>query len=118
MTEPLELVPRLRRMVKESTTSVYSDAELVSYIRLYPIPDYNRKLPDQTGWIPTYDLNAAASDIWLEKAASSSEKFDFQADGGNYSENQVYENCMKMHRMYGARRRAQNRTVYEEASSV
>jgi len=35
------------------------------------------------------DLNAAASDIWDEKAAEVAGSFDFDADGGDYKRSQL-----------------------------
>jgi hypothetical protein len=122
-------IAQIRRMVAEPLTTTYSDALITTIIEMYPALDENgesARIPaidsDDTvtytadmdpldlvaneDWIPTYDLNAAASQIWEEKAAVPAADFDFSADGGNYSRSQVYEQCMKQARRYGAKRKA------------
>lgn len=93
---------RLRRMTAEPTTAIYSNDAIIEYIERYPLRDSNQVLPDASGWVPTYDLHAAAADIWDEKAAARQDKYDFAADGGNYRRNQAYESAMakaKWHRV-------------------
>lgn len=103
-------IAQLRRMVAEPTTTTYSDALLTSYIEKYPhmdewdedpLDDYGEANPN---WTPTYDLNAAAGDIWEEKASAVSHKYDFSADGGNYSASNQYEQYMKQARNFRSRR--------------
>lgn len=100
------LIPRLRRMVNEPTTTTYSDATLEAYITSYPINDSSHKEPTWSDWTPTYDLNAAAQDIWEEKASAVAPQHDFSADGSSFSVAQVYEHCMAQARYYGSRRKA------------
>jgi len=90
-------------MVGEPTLEVYSNAALAAYIEAYSLPDERGEEPyewdtstepptqeDNENWIPTYDLNAAAADIWQEKAASASGK--------------AYEQAQRMARHYRSRR--------------
>lgn len=110
-------VARLRRMVNEPTAATYTDDDLSAYIERYPCIDDQGLRPfyiDQTtsppsrtetiGWMPTYDLNYAASDLWAEKAAILSQDYDFSADGGKYDRSQAYEQAMKQSRFYLSRR--------------
>jgi hypothetical protein len=103
-------VAQLRRMVAEPTTTTYSDATLITYIETYPHMDqFGEESLDawgdaNTDWTPTYDLHAAAADIWEEKAATVSHRVDFNADGGSYSVSQQYEQYMKQCRYHRARR--------------
>lgn len=122
-------IAQLRRMVAEPATTTYSDALLTSLIESYPTLDENGESPRihaadsarpvtytaymdpldliaNQDWIATYDLNAAAAQIWEEKAAVPAADFDFTADGGNYSRSQVYEQAMKQARHYAAKRKA------------
>jgi len=110
-------ISELRRMVAESTSATYSDLVLQGYIEKYPRLDEQGQEPFtlssatppvhvvNDNWMPTYDLNAAAQDIWQEKAAAISALYDFSADGGNYSRSQQYDQYMKNARYYAARRR-------------
>jgi hypothetical protein len=112
-------ITTFRRMIAEPTTTTYSDLALAEYIKHYPVEDIQGEAPfiesteqitepetyeRNPDWIPTYDLNAAAADIWAEKASGHAACFDFSADGGSYSRSQVYEMCMKQSRYYRARR--------------
>lgn len=112
-------VARLRRMVNEPSEATYSDEALTAYIEAYPAMDERGELPytwdastsppsqaDNAAWIPTYDLHAAAADIWEEKAAGVAGDFDFGADGGQFSRSQVYAQYMQRARYHRARRRA------------
>jgi len=104
-------------MVAEPTTTTYSDAQLTTMLEAYPSMDitgtewyhlnYLTVPPSQaanTTWLPTYDLNAAASDIWAEKAAVPAQDYDLAVDGGNFSRSQVYEQAMKQARYYASKR--------------
>lgn len=110
-------IAQIRRMVVEPTAETYTDELIQGFIEVYPLLDvlgtepfqidYTTTPPtliEQVGWIPTYDLNAAAAAIWEEKASVLSQDFDFQADGGSYSRSQAYEQAMKQARYYRARR--------------
>jgi hypothetical protein len=102
---------QLRRMVAEPlATTLYTDTVLTAYIERYPHLDQWGELPlDAYGlananWTPTYDLSAAAADVWEEKAGTVISKFDFSANGGQYSQSQQYEQYMKQCRYYRSRR--------------
>jgi hypothetical protein len=107
-------VARLRRMVNEPDSSTYSDAELKVVIERYPLVDENGESPRVLGvaglmeenedWLATYDLCAAAGDIWGEKAAAASANYDFAADGGSYNRSQVATAYSRLAASYRARR--------------
>jgi hypothetical protein len=118
MTVTAAQIATLRRMVNEPGTTTYSDALLTTFIETYPVMDETGTLPyywnylttpptkvANTDWIATYDLHAAAADIWEEKGGVASQDFDLNADGGNYTRSQVYEQYMKQARYHAARRR-------------
>lgn len=110
-------IVQMRRMTGETTTANYLDIDIQSYIETYPLIDPRGEEPytwdtstepptkeDNDNWIETYDLHAAAADIWEEKAAVVASRFDFMADGGNYSRSQEYEHYMKQARYHRSRR--------------
>ena len=103
-------VEHLRRMVAEATDATYTDEDLIAYIEAYPHLDEYGEQPTladgtaNTEWTPTYDLHAAAADIWEEKAGAVAGKFDFRADGGDYTVSQQYEQYMKQCRYHRSRR--------------
>jgi hypothetical protein len=117
-------IAELRRMVNEPTTTNYSDAVLAGIIEKYMMMDQNGvdalyvnhgttppSFTLDTTWMPTYDLNASAADIWAEKAAKLTEKIDFAADGGNYSQSQAHAMAMKQANYYAKRRKCRSVNV-------
>jgi hypothetical protein len=121
---------QIRRMVAEPLTAIYTDALLTTMIEKYPLLDERGQQPytfDSTvppaqvpnpDWIPSYDLNAAAADIWEEKAAAVSDRVNFSADGGNYSMSNQYEQYMKNARHYRARRSAKTARSFKWPKEV
>lgn len=116
MSATADHVAKLRRMVDETTAETYSDDELSVYIEAHPLLDERGETPyvwdsstqpptqdDNEDWIPTYDLHAAAADVWEEKAAKAAQDYDFKADGGSYNRSQVYEQFMKQARWHRSR---------------
>jgi hypothetical protein len=122
-------IAQLRRMVAEPLTTTYSDALLTTIIETYSTMDENGESPRipaidshdsvtytadmdpldlvaNEDWIETYDMNSAAAQIWQEKAAVPAADFDMNADGGNYSRSQVFEQAMKQARYYASKRKA------------
>ena len=117
-------IAQIRRMVAEPTTTTYSDTLIGVFIETYPLLDALGQEPftwDQsttpptktanTAWVATYDLHAAAADIWDEKASTWADKYDFSADGGNYSRSKVYEQMMAKVRYHRARRAPKGSTL-------
>lgn len=65
-------------------------------------------------WIPTYDLHATAAEIWEHKAAAlAGTAMDFEADGGRFDRNQLYENALKQARYHRARRSPTTATLHQ-----
>jgi len=119
MTATAAMISRLRKMIDEPTEATYDDVSLAWYIEMYPLLDVLGNDPQDVDWtttpptiseaddwIPTYDLHAAAADIWEEKAGAVSDEFDFNADGGNYSRGQKEEKYMGKARWHSSRRSA------------
>lgn len=98
-------IARLRRMVAEPTdANGYTPAVLAEVIERYPLLDADGFEQGDDEWVETWDLNAAASEIWTEKASLKVDNQDFSADGSTFKQSQQYEQAMKMARHYGARR--------------
>lgn len=110
-------------MVGEPTDTTYSDGELAEIIESYPLLDGLGREPQiesdddpsvletNPDWDPTYDLNASAAEIWSEKAAALSDRYDFQAGGQSFQRSQAWEQAIKMSNYYRARRSAKTITL-------
>ena len=116
MTVTAGMIADVRRMVAEPTVATYSDATLTAIIERYPRIDERGEQPytwdttttpptqeANTDWIATYDLAAAAADVWTEKASAVAVEFDFSADGGTYHRSQKREAYQQQARYYRSR---------------
>lgn len=126
MTATAAQILQIRRMVAEPTTTTYSDLLIQGFIETYPLLDERGEAPytwdtstdpptqdANEAWIETYDLHAAAADIWEEKSALWIEKHDASMDGGNYSRSQVYVHMMERVRHHRARRSTKTMTLVQ-----
>lgn len=123
MTATAAQIAQLRRMVAEPTVTTYSDALIQGFIETYPLMDERGEQPytwdsatppakvANTAWVATYDLHAAAADIWEEKAAVWANQYSYSADGGNYTVSNAYEQMMKQARYHRARRATKTMTA-------
>lgn len=125
-------IAQFRRMVAETGLDTYDDSTLAEYIEAYPLLDEQGEAPytwdtatspptqdANEDWIPTYDLHAAAGDIWEEKAAALATAFDFTADGATYNRSQQFDMMMRQARYHRSRRSPKSGTLIkwpEEAS--
>lgn len=122
MTATAHDIARLRRMVDEPTATPYDDDALRDAIERYPLIDergvepywYDTRTDPPTqvatrGWYATYDLHAAAAEIWGEKAAVEADEYDYplaENQPGVARKSQVYEQYMRKARFHAARRTA------------
>lgn len=102
-------IATVRRMVDEPTTAVYDDDAITAFIEEFPKVDRfgNEKYEWDTttqpptaslnpDWLEDYDLNAAASKVWAEKAALLAEDYDYVADGASLNRCQPFAHARKM----------------------
>ena len=118
MTATADHISQLRRMINEPTQSPYSDAILTVYIERYPVMDTAGLESGEEGWVVAYDLNAAASDLWVEKASAVQTYYNFSADGGRYDQNQLFETAMEQSRYYAARRKPASRYAHKDPKEL
>lgn len=90
-------ISRLRRLTAEPTTDTYSDADLTAALERNMALDRNGRrqyyadgITVNPYYITTYDVHAAAADIWEEKAALVADEFDYTGDGANMSRSQKH----------------------------
>lgn len=109
MAATAEQIARVRRYTDEpAATSSYMDTDIQVYIERYPVIDglgvppfyydYSTTPPTKTArtdWIASYDLHAAAAEIWQEKAAALAPNYIFSADGASYNRSEAYDHAMQ-----------------------
>lgn len=130
MTATAAQIAQVRRMANEPTdANGYTDALIQGYIEAYPLVDENGETPrvpdEQTGdmeenpdWTATYDLHAAAADVWDEKAAVYAGDYDFTADGATLNRSQAYQQMMNSARYHRSRRSPKTIEQYPDKSTV
>ena len=127
MAATAAMAERLRRMVDESTETTYDDDLIDEIIEKFPLLDVLGTDPQDIDfsttpptiseadeWIPTYDLNAAAAEIWEEKAAAIADEFNFQADGGSFTRSGKYDQYMAHSRRFSSKRSAKTIKMWVE----
>ncbi len=127
MSATTTMKTQLRRMIAEPTKRHYDDDTLATYIQQHPLFDLDGNSPfveDTDGtlitnpdWAPTYDLNATAADIWLEKSSRATEdNYDHQEANGRTALWQgrapITANALRMRRLYNARRAAESTRMH------
>ena len=65
--------------------------------------DANGYTPVDEEWQPTYDLNAAAANAWLTKAARASSTTEGDPATGPVT-SKVFDNCRAMAKLFAAKR--------------
>lgn len=117
MSATVDQIAKVRRMVAEPTAATYSDAQIGAFIEAHAVVDANGQEPlfyagvnqgmvANPTWMPTYDLNSAAADVWEEKAAVPAQDYDFSADGSQLNRSQVYKHAMQQARFFRSKRAA------------
>jgi len=127
MAATAAMVAELRRMTDEPDATTYDDDTLELYIERYPVMDFlgtkaweadtstsPPTLSENDDWMPTYDLHAAAADIWQEKGATVAEDYNFTADGGSLSRGDVQKHYMQQARYHLSRRKVKTITALVE----
>lgn len=128
MTATDAMVTKIRRMIAEPTSATYDDDTLKAIIEEFPLIDERGEVAytwdtstepptkeDNDNWIPTYDLNAAAAEVWEEKAAALEDQFDFKDAGADYARSQKFDHAKKMARTYRSKRASSSTRLYAEA---
>lgn len=94
---------RLEAMTAASEDPALSSLEIDVLLTMCRLMDTSGHMPDDVDWIPTYDLNRGAAEGWRWKAAKAASRFDFGADGAQYSRSQVVAACERMTAYYARR---------------
>jgi len=66
----------------------------------------------------SYDLNAAAADVWRVKAANAAKMYNFSAGGQSFQRNQYMANCLQMAQYYEGMAAPTNISLYRGDNEV
>lgn len=92
----------LSEKVAATSRPVLADATVAALLDAYPTTDADGRAPTDTGWVGTWDLNAAAAEGWRMKAGKVAGDFNFSADNASYSKADVLAHCLEMETKYAA----------------
>lgn len=91
-------------MTAWETDPTLSEDELNATLATFAREDLNGYTPADEEWQPTFDINAAAAQAWLAKAAKASTLTEVDPGSGIVT-SKVFDNCRAMARIYGAKKR-------------
>lgn len=91
---------RLERMLSPGIEPVLTEADIDELMVQARRPDRDGRLPSETGWIPTYDMDAAASAGWELRAGRCFDDIDFGEDGQRFNASQRHAQCLAMAKLY------------------
>lgn len=99
MTEN-EARARLERFVAPQVEPVLSGDDINDLLAAARRPDRVGRVPSDEAWLPTWDLDAAASAGWELKAGRAAGDFNVVIDGHAFSRKQVHDQCLAMAKLY------------------
>jgi hypothetical protein len=97
---------KLKLIAAWDSDPALTEDELEELLAAAALPDGAGVEPEGEGWEPTYDLNHAAAEAWLTKAARSAALVEVDPPGSGIVTSRVFDNCRAMARLYSARRAA------------
>lgn len=99
----MSYLDQLRQLTAWDADPALTEDELEELLAATALVDAAGLPPLHEEWTPTYDINAAASQAWLIKAARSAATVDEPTAGIVTS--RVFENCRAMARVYAGKRK-------------
>lgn len=93
---------KLKQLTAWDIAPELTEDELEAALAFAALQDIVGLEPTHEEWSPTYDLNAAAAQAWLIKAARAAATVDEPTAGVITSK--VFDNCRSMARMYSGKR--------------
>lgn len=91
---------KLASMIDAWSTPALSDSDLEALLCDARRPDANGLLVGDAGYAPTWDLNFAAMNGWLLKAAKTSKFYDVTTQSRTHAASQVHDHCVDMANEY------------------
>lgn len=99
----MEPIDKLKQLTAWDAEPALTEDDLDELLVGASLMDANGLAPLNEEWTPTYDLNAAAAQGWLIKAARAASLTDEPTAGIVTS--RVFENCRAMARIYAGKRK-------------
>jgi hypothetical protein len=99
MTEE-EASAKIERMTDSDSDPVLTTDDVTDLVDAAARADASGLYRGESGWTPTWDLNAAAAEGWARKASKAANKFNFSEDGQRFDRAQIYAHCAAQQKVY------------------
>ena len=94
---------KLKKLTAWDVAPELTDTEIDELLAQSAKKDAEGNAPTSEDWVPTYDVNAAASAGWLIKAGRAASTTETEPDSVNVT-SRVFANCLRMSRVYSSKR--------------
>lgn len=98
---PENTLDKLKKLTAWDSEPALTEGELTDLIVTASLLDNKGLAPEAENWSPTYDLNQAAAQAWLIKAARAASLTEVE---GDIVTSKVFDNCRKMVWIFSNRR--------------
>ena len=99
----MSYLDKLKQLTAWDVEPTLTEDELGDILAYASLEDAAGLAPLNEEWTPTYDLNAAAAQAWLIKAARAASMVDVPTSGVVTSK--IFDNCRAMARIYAGKRK-------------
>lgn len=99
----MSFLDKLKQLTAWDADPALTEDELEDVLAGVALEDAVGLAPLHEEWTPTYDINAAATQAWLLKAAKAASLVDEPTAGIVTSK--IFDNCRSMARIYAAKRK-------------
>jgi hypothetical protein len=108
---------KLKKLLAWEDEPALTDAEIDELLAACVVADAEGNGPASEGWSPTYDVNSAAAEGWMIKAARAASTTETDPDSLGVT-SRVFENCIRMAKLFSGKRAGSVRVTSEQSSST
>ena len=101
---------KLKKLTAWEDEPALTEAEIDELLSASGITDSEGNGPTSEEWTPTYDVNSAATEGWMIKAARSASTTETDPDSLAVTSH-VFENCIRMARLFSGKRSGSVKTI-------
>ena len=94
---------KLKKLTASGEDPALTDTEIDELLAASGVADSEGNGPASENWTPTYDINSAAAEGWMIKAARSASTTETDPDSLAVT-SRVFENCIRMANLFSAKR--------------
>ena len=94
---------KLKKLTASAEEPTLTDAEIDELLAASSVIDREGNSPGSESWSQTYDVNAAAAEGWMIKAARSASTTETDPNSLDVT-SRIFENCIRMAKLYSRKR--------------